>query len=85
MKKKSHLPSIKEIIHQIELFNAENNQSKTNRVRYYKDKIKELGANEKKYFIPFKHRLLVNTRKKEERKKNKEQRVNAGLIFKKKR
>lgn len=69
---------------EIEAYNAEHNTDNTNRIRYYKDKLKEIGGGEKKFKIPFKHRLLVNTRKKVERKNKREEKHKLGLPIKNK-
>lgn len=70
-------------MHKIEIFNAENNTSNTIRVRYYKSKIKELGAIEKTYKIPFQHRLRVSQRKRNEKKEKKQDRKARGIYNKK--
>lgn len=81
MKKKQSDSKIKELMNEIELYNAENNLSKKNWVRFYKDKIKKLGAVEKTYFTPFKHRLLVNEAKKNKKKAIKKTRLESGLLY----
>lgn len=79
MKKRSHIPCVKTLMKEIEAFNAENNLNNTNRVRYYKGKLKDLGGEEKKYQTPFKHRLVVNKRRKDEKKNKNEERQRLGL------
>lgn len=70
-------------MNEAELYIAENSKN-TNRVKFYKKRLKDLGAIEKTYFTPFKHRLNVNLKKKEKKKKMKEERLNLGLLHRKK-
>lgn len=82
-KKKSglNLPDIKKLSKEIERWSYENGKGK-DRIRYYKDEIKQLGGKFKKSHIPFKHGLLLEKHRK--KKKEIEKQINANIgIYKK--
>ncbi|TBU01457.1 hypothetical protein CWI36_1338p0010 [Hamiltosporidium magnivora] len=66
--KKIRLKEINDLIADVEKYTIEN-VSGRERIKHLRKKIVELGAKEKKYFIPFKRGLKLLERKREKSKK----------------
>lgn len=82
MHKKTVLPDIRELVKEIERWAAENSSGKE-RIGYMRREIEKLGGKTKKYFTPFKHRLIVREKLNEKKKDKQEEMANYGIKTKK--
>lgn len=77
------VPDTQKVLEEVERWVAENSSGKE-RIKYMKKKVESLGGTVKKYFIPFKHGLLLQQHRKKKEAEAPKKKTRRGKARKKK-